>query len=394
MADRERPALYISHNGADTPLVQSQVIPYLEGLVARGFPVELFTFERASRPARPPSSRFRWHPLTGRSGPGLLDKAIDLFRGTSAVLATAIRRRAAFTHARSYVPAAVAYAVYVVTRRPYLFDMRGFLPQEYVDAGYWTTSDIRYRALRFAERVLLANAREIVVLTHRAAAVLREDRAYAAARNARITVIPCAVDLERFRPARTTGRPPTLVYSGSLGSWYELGPMLRVYALARRELPDLRMLVLNQREHELVRSTAAPLGIRDGIELRAVAPSDVPASLNEADVAIALIRQAPSKLASSAVKISEYLACGLPTIVNRGLGDVSDAIAETGSGFVLKDFSDAELALAAAALVRLIGSPTASANARRLAERDYDLAQGIAAYAEVYERLGSSRRDR
>src|SRR3981081_2711100 len=99
MTDRERPALYISHNGADTPLVQSQVVPYLDGLVARGFPVELFTFERSSRPTGPPSSHFPWHPLSGRPGAGLLDKAIDLFRGTSAVLATAIRRRAAVPHA-------------------------------------------------------------------------------------------------------------------------------------------------------------------------------------------------------------------------------------------------------------------------------------------------------
>ena len=75
--------MYISHNGADTPLVQSQVVPYLDGLVARGFPVELFTFERSARPAGPPSAHFRWHPLAGRAGAGLLDKAIDLFRGTS-----------------------------------------------------------------------------------------------------------------------------------------------------------------------------------------------------------------------------------------------------------------------------------------------------------------------
>src|SRR5262249_12031951 len=146
------------------------------------------------------------------------------------VLRESRRHRANAVHARSYVPAAIAWLATRLTRRPFIFDMRGFLGEEYVEGGHWSRLSLRYRVLRFVEQLLLRSAAEIVVLTEVAARRLRAESRYAAAvRSTTITVIPCAVDLERFQP-RVRSSVPTLIYAGSIGMTYALDEMLTLYA--------------------------------------------------------------------------------------------------------------------------------------------------------------------
>jgi glycosyltransferase involved in cell wall biosynthesis len=379
--------IYISHNGAGSALVRSQVLPYLEGLADRGFDIDLFTFERDGIPTWRPAEGVHWHPLRSRSGPSIVDKGLDIAVGTFSVLRSTLARRTAFLHARSYVAAAVAVVVGAVARRPYVFDMRGFLAEEFLEAGYWSRGDVRYRTLRLVEPVLLRRAAEIVVLTQLAAERLRHDPDYAAARNASITVIPCAVDLRRFAVTPAT-KEWLLVYSGSLGSFYELDAMLRVFQAALAIRPSSRMLILNQRDHDLIRSTAERLGVpTDALTILSARPDEMPGHLARVCVGIALIKQAPSKAASSAIKVAEYLACGLPVVVNFGLGDVAQQVVESAAGHVMRDYSPAAIEEAGRAVVALADSPDARDRARGLAVSEYDLVAATEKYAAIYRRL-------
>ncbi len=133
--------IYLTHNGAATALVQSQVLPYLRRLAALGVDLRLVTFERDGAVAAPPG--FRWRPIRARAGGGLLAKALDVGAGI-AVTVGLLARGGRLVHARSYVPAAIAWAARLVLRRPYLFDMRGFLPEEYVEGGHWREGEPSY----------------------------------------------------------------------------------------------------------------------------------------------------------------------------------------------------------------------------------------------------------
>lgn len=375
-----------------TALVRSQVLSYLRGLAARGFEADLITFERGGSFPNGEYPRERWHGVRTRPGSSLAAKLVDVLRGVVLTVRVARSRHASLLHARSYLPAAVALVAGALTRRPYIFDMRGFLGDEYVDAGYWQRGDLRYRVLRMAETLLLRRAAHVVVLTHAAARVLASDPRYARAVGATpVTVIPCAVDLSQFRPADRRGDVPTLVYSGTLGSFYELDPMLAIYREARGLLPGLRFLILNRSEQDVVRDAITRNGLSDApIEVRGADFADMPRLLADAHVGIALVRQAPSKLASSAVKIAEYLACGLPVVVNSGLGDTDAQVREAGAGHVLASYAEAEVAAAAKAVVALASDEDARRRARILAEREYDLESGIDRYAEVYARLSGA----
>ena len=52
--------------------------------------------------------------------------------------------------------------------------------------------------------------------------------------------------------------------------------------------------------------------------VRKVAPADVSSYLSAADAGIAFYRPGISRLGTSPVKVSEYLACGLPVVIERG----------------------------------------------------------------------------
>ncbi|MBM4434400.1 MAG: glycosyltransferase family 4 protein [Chloroflexi bacterium] len=381
--------LYLSPNGAGTALVRSQVLPYLEGLRRAGHVIHLLTFERAAGGEAGPPAVDGWHPIRARRGGHLLVKVLDIAAGALTALRVVRGQRIGLLHARSYVPAAIAWIVWRLTGTPFVFDMRGFLGEEYVDAGNWTRRDIRYRALRFAERRLLRDAAEVVVLTARAAERLRSEPAYARyAQDQAISVVPCAVALERFRPRPTRRADPTLVYSGSLGMWYLLDEMIRVYAYARELVPDLRLLVLNRDAPSLVRESLARTGVPEhGVEVRGASFDEMPELLAGSHVGIALLKQVGSKLGSSPIKVAEYLACGLPVVVNAALGDTDELVRAYGAGHVVESYAEKDLRAAGAAVARLATDERARANARRLAEDVFDVRAAVDVYLGVYRRV-------
>ena len=243
--------LYVTHNGVGSALVRSQVLPYLRGLAGSGVDVTLLSFERGDPFPEAEFDRRRWIGIRPANGAGLTSKIVDMVNGMARILWIVLSRRPELLHARSYLPTAMVWAVTRLTRQPYVFDMRGFLGEEYVEAGYWRLGDYRYRLLRLAERVLLRDAAAIVVLTQRAASRLQTDPRFAGVRGKRIVVVPCAVDLKLFTPRVEPSGPPTLVYAGSLGMWYLLDEMLLAYKAALEHNADLRFLILNRGQHEL-----------------------------------------------------------------------------------------------------------------------------------------------
>ena len=62
-------------------------------------------------------------------------------------------------HARSHVGAAIALPLRVLLGLPFLFDVRGLLPDEYADAGHWRRGGLKYRLGKAMERVFFRRAR-------------------------------------------------------------------------------------------------------------------------------------------------------------------------------------------------------------------------------------------
>jgi hypothetical protein len=104
---------------------------------------------------------------------------------------------------------------------------------------------------------------------------------------------------------------------------------------------------LTPTKHERIRSLMQQRGIPEtDYTVLSAAPRDVSAYLSASDAGLAFIKPCFSKIASSPTKYAEYLACGLPLIINAGIGD-SDSLLEDNVGTLVSDFSEAQLENAA-----------------------------------------------
>jgi glycosyltransferase involved in cell wall biosynthesis len=85
--------------------------------------------------------------------------------------------------------------------------------------------------------------------------------------------------------------------------------------------------------------------------------------------------------------LSEYLSCGLPVVLNAGIGDSDTLISREKIGTLVTKFNAAEYAKAAQLLAQLAAAPEEiRGRAREVAERCFDLRSvGVERYARLYE---------
>jgi glycosyltransferase involved in cell wall biosynthesis/SAM-dependent methyltransferase len=391
-------SLYVCYLSLDDPLVESQVVAYLEGLARRGHTIHLLTFEtqprsRANR-ARVRESMMargvRWHGLRYHKRPSLPATAVDTLCGALACAWLVRRHHLDAVHARSHVPAVMAMLAAPFARHRLIFDLRGLMAEEYVDLNRWRRRGLAFRMAKYAERAAIRRAAKVVVLTQRVKVALFGDDA-----SEDVFVIPCCADVERItsqrgqraatRDALGLGERPVLVYVGKLGGWYMVGEMAEFFAVARNTIPTLHLLVASQSPGDAIERQLARLGIPQAdFTITTIEHSRLGELLAAGDAAIALIRPSPSKVASSPTKIGECLAAGLP-IVATDIGDVGELLRGPGMGVVLERFSSGAYRAAVQELAALLADPRTSERCIATADQELSLRMiGVPRYDGLY----------
>src|SRR5688500_5257548 len=138
--------LYLCYFGLREPLVQTQVLPYLRQLSAAGIQVHLLTFEPRLRESwsvedltkqkeRLANEGIIWFCLPYHKRPSVPATLYDIVAGARCAAKLVRRYKIDVLHARSHVPAMMGALAKRRTRAQLIFDIRGFMPEEYVDAG-------------------------------------------------------------------------------------------------------------------------------------------------------------------------------------------------------------------------------------------------------------------
>ena len=402
--------LYICYFGVRQPLVQTQVIPYLRELVKGGMEVSLLTFEPAGDNTnakgdslseikeRIRADGIEWHSLRYHKRPSVPATAYDVLNGARQICSLLRREEFDVLHARSHVPMLMAALARKQSRhKPKLiFDIRGFFPEEYTDAGLWPENGGLYRSVKRVERWLMKEADAFVVLTNKAKQILFPDEA-AAGEGRPVEVIPCCVDLARFssandesrRSMRATlkiGERKVLAYVGAFGGWYLTDEMVDLFGVFKETEPDGFAMILTQSDAEDVKAKLHSSGYGpDDLFISRVPAGEIPRYLSAADIAVSFIKKCYSKQASSPTKNAEYLACGLPIIANAGVGDVDEQITANGVGTLVTNFSRDTYLNALADVAALAGS---AERCKETARREFDLETvGGVRYRRLYSRL-------
>ncbi len=376
-------AVYVVYWSLRDPLLESQSLPYLRALARQGYRFTLITFEQpafAMTPAEQEQARaalaaegITWIPRRYTKRPPLLSKVVDI--GAGALTCARAARKARLVHTRSTVAGAIGYLATRVVRRPFFYDADGPLSQEYVDNATWRAGSLPFRATRWMEERCFRAADRVAVLSRRRQADV------APLVSTPVTVLPCAVDTSRFRPADPAqdaalraelGLTGTVfVYAGKPGGWYLTEPMFDFVAAARPVFGEVSVLVLTGSDPAVFTDLARARGLR--CVVRKAPHAEVPRYLSACHVGLSFRQSSPSQTACSPIKNGEYLACGLPVVSTPGAGDYSDLVVAERVGVVVDPARRGSYDEGAAALRALRDDPGLRDRCLAVARREVDL---------------------
>jgi glycosyltransferase involved in cell wall biosynthesis len=401
-------ALFITYDGLLDPLGGSQILPYLYSIARHPRPLHILSFEKPDRYAKGAAQMraelteagIGWTPLSFTAGWGKLGKVWDMARMYFWSVLAAKRNNVNAVHARGHPPAQTALFIKRLTGAKLIFDFRGLWVDERVDKGGWNLARRSHRwqywHFKRTERKLLANADQIVVLTH---AVVPEVCRLGGTSASKITVIPCCADFDYFSLATAQSRAQALKslsipedarvlgYLGSVGRMYMLDRFFRLFELAVAQRGDIHALVVTQDVDALnkVMGDSLPAALHARVHIRHATRNEIPSVIPAIDVLVSFIQPSYARMAASPTKLAECFSAGIPSICNSGVGDVAEQIQALGAGVLVDPCSDAELSAAATRLDEICAM--GGRRLREVAREVFGLEVAAARYQSVYSKL-------
>ena len=391
----KRNILYISYDGLTDTLGQSQILPYVIGLSKKSYQFTILSVEKKDRFEKYHAlidkickeNNIDWQYIFYTKKPPILSSIYDIQVLKQKARSLYQKKSFSLVHSRSYMGSIVALYLKRKYGTKFLFDMRGFYPDERVDGGTWNLKKWHYKKVyqyfKNKEKQFLLQADSIVSLTHAGKNIMQNDWRV----NPPISVIPCATDIDFFRPIeRPQKQVLTLGYLGSLGTWYMLPEMIAFYNVLLRNQPKARFLILTPDAPELVYAEAEKQKVStENIEVRFAMRQELPSLLSQFDIAVFFIKPSFSKQASSPVKQGELMSMGIPVITNSGVGDTDEIIEQYKSGYLLKDFNNAAYFKAVEKIPEMLS--WSKENLRKGAIEYFSLEKGVEQYASIYSKL-------
>jgi len=391
-------SLYICYQSILDPLTRTQVIAYLEGLASDGQSIYLLTFEPKAIPSEEEkrwqikleSLGIQWFHKRYHKWPSVPATLFDISVGVRFARTLVRRHRKDLIHARGHVPGIIGLGLKRLLGVKLLFDIRGLMAEEYVDAGVWRQNGLKFKATKRAEKSLMREADGFVVLTHAANELLSAvyGKSFTAKPHA---VIPCCVDLRKFENIRPTSRENTntLVYVGKLGGWYLTDEMVRFAAAMIRQNPRCRWRVLTQSDAYELDAKLDEHGIRELVDVGSTSADQMPRELAKCNVGLSFVKPCLSKIVSSPTKNAEYLAAGLPVVSTRGIGDGDRLFGENSDvGTMVRDFTRESFVSAIERTQELLDDSNTPERCRTAAREHFDLhTVGWRKYRQLYKQL-------
>ncbi|MDD5174196.1 MAG: glycosyltransferase [Candidatus Omnitrophica bacterium] len=386
--------LFIAYHPVSYPVMLSQGLPYMSGLSKNGVRYSLLTFETDK--SKTCSGRYisefgapvKWRYLTYHNRPRIAATIFDVTLGILTVTYMILRDKIKIIHARGFIPALIALIPAKLFRVRLFFDTRGLLADKYVCGGLLNKNGLSYKIMRYCEDLLLKHSDIFTVETDSHAEVVKKTQSYL---TPKMRMIPCCVDMSKFdyRLYEYSREDEfRLVYSGQIGTWYLLDKMLDFFKIALQEFSRAHFTFISENDPAVFYSAAKRIGIDENkIIVRKADSKDIPNLLAAANVGVFFMNPY-RRYNTFPIKFGEYLASGLPVVVNSGIGDCDKMIRKENVGAIVKDFSAGEYKISVGILRLLLKEGEALKKRCRLAaEECCSLEKGIEGYWSIYKDL-------
>ena len=403
--------LYITYDGVLEPIAQSQALSYIKELRKRGLKFYLLSFEKRENLSDSDylsaierdlkEKGITWLRLRYHSSPKLLSTFFDVMAGVLFCFPVVWKNKIRIVHARSEVAAAIAFVISHIFRTKFIYDRRGIMAYDYTEGGMWPKNSVItkmiFTLVNTLDKRFLLFSDYTVVLTQKVAERLKGDF-LKFKKKLKIKVIPCCVDLSRFKYIERDVTPLNelsisnkfiLLYIGSFGTWNMLREMVDFFVELKKNKQNAHLLIITLSNHNFVENIIkeASLNIED-CTIIGKKFSDIPDYVALADAAVMFRTPVFSQIASCPTKFGEYLACGLPVVINSGIGDTEEIITNEKVGVVVDEFSEDAYQKAAKQLIQLLSEEDVlRQNCRAVAEKYFSLADGVEKYWQVYQNI-------
>lgn len=268
-----------------------------------------------------------------KSHPGLILSLFVMLGCVPALLYKMMRERYDIVHCRGYAATVCAFAIKVFFRRlKVVFDPRGFYPEEGVVQARWSENSLSFRIWKKLEEWLLRKSDKVIALSE-----AFTDRISRIAPTADSSLIYAGVEVPRFRQARQSresrrrelevASSEVFVYNGSLGAWHDPALLARVFRFIRQGSANSKMLVITGHNKAKLQEIFRSAGLAPSDYVIVAGEHDeVPGYLAAGDMGIVPLKETDESGAINVVadtmiglKVAEYLASGLPIVVNKNV---------------------------------------------------------------------------
>ena len=166
--------LYLTYDGILEPLGYSQVFKYIEKL-STNFKITLISFEKSkdlnnlrkisklSKEAK--TSDISWIRFKYHKSPEIPATFFDIMMCFVGIFFLLTLRRVDLIHLRGYLLGIPVLILKIFFKFDFIFDMRGFWPDEKADRAGWKRESLKYRFFKKLEKLLLKSSHKIIVLT-------------------------------------------------------------------------------------------------------------------------------------------------------------------------------------------------------------------------------------
>ena len=299
-------------------------------------------------------------------------------------------KKIGIVHARGIMGAVIGIIPAKLTGAKFIFDMKSSLAEAYRLNGRIKRGSFTYKAITFLERKVVLNSDEVIVETKAHKEEL--EKLFASGmRVPSISILPCCVDVERFIEKKDHAYIPEdgktrIVYLGSLSGWYMLSEMLDLFKTLKKMRPDSEFFFLSDDKEGLIAGMAREKGV-EGVIIKKVRYEDVPNNLWGMTAGI-LFKLPNERLDSFPIKIAEYLAAGLPIIINSGMGDVEDMVVKNRVGVLVDSCNEESYVKAVTDLdILLKEGIELQKRCEGLAARELSSSHGLSVYRRIYQSL-------
>jgi glycosyltransferase involved in cell wall biosynthesis len=398
-----RSVLYISYDGLTDSLGQSQILPYLKRLSDLDNKIVIISYEKESLYTKEGSkirkiveaNGLTWIPLKYTKRPPILSTILDIIRGFKTCKKLHAEHRFKIAHCRGYIAAIIGRRLQKVFGVKFIFDMRGWWPDEKLESGLWDKKRYKpvYNYFKSLEREFFRNCDYAVSLTYKGREEIIKQNL---APEKNIGVIPTCVDFEIFkepskcfkaemrRQLNIYDEEKVFVYSGSLGGNYDPSTLIDAFLAFQGLYPKSFLLILSKDSlTSIIQKQFADASIKRMSIYNAPFPK-VTDYLRTADVGFIYYKMSFSTIGRSPTKLGEYWASGIPVIALKGIGDVDKIISSYGDSGILLSGDRLMWKEELKAL-----EFTDSEKLRRYSTDYFSIDKGVDFYNRIYQRLAA-----